>query len=149
MLIVSDGRAAVFSADLWPYIYIIFVISLCAIAIGYWLIVRDEAKRRPIAKERIASLAKEVEGMAEYARPAFMEKLAVCEDLFQRKYYDRSLKLADRALGEARELNDIAHQVEVEMGSMASRLQKARELGLEIDEDAIGLTQLKRDLRIR
>lgn len=149
MLIVSDGRAALFSADLWPYIYIIFVISLCAIVIGYWLIVRDEAKRRPIAKERIASLAKEVEGMAEYAKPAFLEKLAVCKDLFQRKYYDRSLKLADRALGEAKELNDIAHQVEAEMGSMTSKLRKARELGLEIDEDAIGLTQLKRDLKMR
>ncbi len=149
MLALNYESTALISAELWPYIYAIFVISLCAIVIGYWFIVHDEAKRRPIAKERIASLSRTVEGMADFSRPVFMEKLSVCEDLFQRKYYDRSLKLADKALGEATKLIDITHQIEAELDSTTSRLEKARELGLEIDEDVIGLTQLKRDLKKR
>lgn len=146
MLALSYEGVALVPDDLWPYIYIIFVISLCAIAIGYWFIVHDEVKRRPIAKERIASLTKAVDGMADFARPEFKERLSVCDDLFQRKYYDRALKLADRALGEAEEINGITKQIEAEMGTTTLKMERARELGLNIDDDAIGLAQLMRDL---
>jgi uncharacterized protein Yka (UPF0111/DUF47 family) len=144
---LSTVEAALISDELWPYIYVIFVISLCAIAIGYWFIVHDEVKRRPIARERIASLAKAVDEMADFARPEFKERLSVCEDLFQRKYYDRCLKLADKALGEAEELNGITKQLETEIITTTSKMQRAREVGLEIDEDGIGLAQLMRDLK--
>ncbi len=134
------------SDDLWPYIYVIFLVSLVAIVLGYWLILRGDKRAKPLAEERLQELRAISDRLPAPARAELLELVPHYEDLYRRTYYTRCLKYADIMLNRSKELLSMVEQARAEIRMSEDRLREARAMGLEINEDNLGLTDLRRDL---
>jgi hypothetical protein len=132
--------------DDWTIIYAIFFVVLSTIVAGYWLSIRSDEKKKPQAKQKCGELQAVMAELPQFAMLEFTAKLSEAEGLFDRKQYKRSLRHAEAAMAEVKEVREVIDQTRASIATSETKLQGARALGLEISEEALGLTAIKREL---
>jgi hypothetical protein len=134
--------------EYWVPIYAIFTVALLIIIVGYWMVLREDDKNKPVAKQKIAELRTATAILPEFARTELSGMVAESEALFGRKNYTRALRRAEAAMSEVSDVREVIDQTRASIAASQDKLHKARALGLEISEEAVGLAALTRELGV-
>jgi hypothetical protein len=142
------GAQSMYTEEEWIILYTIFTAALLIIIVGYWMGLRADDRNKPAAKQKIAELRAATAILPEFARIELSGEVAEAEALFGRKNYKRALRRAEGAMSEVSNLREVIDQTWASVAASQEKLTKAREVGLEISEEAVGLGALQRELGV-